>query len=166
MNYLIAELQLAPPWDILYANDIVLIRKTPDEIQQALDMWRAKLEGAGLRISREKTVYMHCGFSGNVSRAPHLQGTPLEVVQQCKYLGSIINDGSIDADISSRISTGWMKWRELTGVLCDNRMPIHIKGKVHKAAVRPAMIYGAECWPLKKQHAEKLHTTEMGWRSK
>ncbi|XP_039287339.1 uncharacterized protein LOC120352006 [Nilaparvata lugens] len=72
MNYLTAELQLAPPWDIIYADDIVLIRKTPDEMQQALDMWRVKLEGAGLRISREKSVYMHCGFSGNVSRAPHL----------------------------------------------------------------------------------------------
>ena len=54
-----------------------------------------------------------------------------------------------------------MKWRELTGVLCDKRMPVHIKGKVYKAAVRPAMLYGAECWPLKKYQEEKLHTAEM-----
>ncbi|XP_063532028.1 uncharacterized protein LOC134742772 [Cydia strobilella] len=54
-----------------------------------------------------------------------------------------------------------MKWKELSGVLCDNRMPVHIKGKVYKAAVRPAMLYGAECWPLKKQQENKLHTAEM-----
>ncbi|XP_039276063.1 uncharacterized protein LOC120349649 [Nilaparvata lugens] len=165
MDYLTREIQHPPPWDILYADDIVLIRKTPEELQQSLDLWRNSLEAAGLRISREKTVYMHCSFGDNDDQAQahiQLQGTPLPIVTQCKYLGSIIShDGSIDADISSRINTGWIKWRELTGVLCDKRMPVPIKGKVYKAAVRPAMLYGSECWPLKKQQEDRLHSAEM-----
>ena len=28
-------------------------------------------------------------------------------------------------------------------------------------AVRPAMLYGSECWAAKKQHEQKLHTNEM-----
>ncbi|XP_061724252.1 uncharacterized protein LOC133530355 [Cydia pomonella] len=60
-----------------------------------------------------------------------------------------------DADVSHRINTGWMKWKDLTGVLCDKRMPVTIKGKVYKAAVLPAIAYGAECWALKKQLEDK-----------
>ena len=54
-----------------------------------------------------------------------------------------------------------MKWRSLSGVLCDRHVPIKLKGKVYKTAVRPAMLYGSECWATKKQHEQKLHTNEM-----
>ncbi|XP_039298001.1 uncharacterized protein LOC120354671 [Nilaparvata lugens] len=40
-------------------------------------------------------------------------------------------------------------------------MPLPIKGKVYKAAVRPAMLYGSECWPLKNQQEDRLHSAEM-----
>ncbi|XP_061704210.1 uncharacterized protein LOC133515655 [Cydia pomonella] len=87
-----------------------------------------------------------------------LQHTPLKKINSFKYFGSVISsDRSIDADIIHRINTGWMKWKELSGVLCDNRMPVHMKGKLYKAAVRPA----TECWPLKKKQEDKLHTAEM-----
>jgi len=35
-------------------------------------------------------------------------------------------------------------WRELSGVLCDQQMPIAVKEKVYKTMVRPVMIYGAQ----------------------
>ncbi|XP_063362869.1 uncharacterized protein LOC134651698 [Cydia amplana] len=163
MNHLTARLQQPPPWTLLYADDIVLISETSHELQEMLEEWRVALESAGLRISRHKTEYMHCNFSGSQNlHAIPLDGTPLNQVNSFKYLGSVIScDGSIDADVSHRINTGWMKWKDLTGVLCDKRMPVTIKGKVYKAAVRPAMVYGAECWPLKKQLEDKLHAAEM-----
>nr|XP_032512124.1 uncharacterized protein LOC116766391 [Danaus plexippus plexippus] len=40
-------------------------------------------------------------------------------------------------------------------------MPIRTKGKVYKTTVRPAMLYGAECWTVKEKHAQKLHMAEM-----
>lgn len=59
------------------------------------------------------------------------------------------------------VFSGWMKWRQLSGVLCDNRMPVRVKGKVYKTAARPALTYGAECWPMKKSHGTRMHTAEM-----
>lgn len=92
----------------------------------------------------------------------HLQNTALKTVESFKYLGSVLeNDGTIDADVTHRKNTGWLRWRELTGVLCDTRMPVRVKGKVYKTAIRPAITYGAECWPLKKQQSDKLHVAEM-----
>ncbi|XP_063623124.1 uncharacterized protein LOC134795222 [Cydia splendana] len=64
-------------------------------------------------------------------------------------------------DVSHRVNVAWLRWRSLSGVLCDRRVPIKTKGKVYKTAVRPAMVYGAECWTIKQAHEQKLHVNEM-----
>ncbi|XP_045446936.1 uncharacterized protein LOC123655143 [Melitaea cinxia] len=135
MNYLTSHLQRAPPWDILYAHDVVIISEDVNNLQQILEKWREALETSGLQISREKIEYMHCNCSGNactrssaaigcVINSKHiicLQNTLLKEVNHFKYLASIISkEGSIDTDVTHRINTGWMKWREMSGVLCDS----------------------------------------------
>ena len=49
---------------------------------------------------------------------------------------------------------------ETTGVMCDRNIPTKLKDKVYKTAIKPAMVYGAECWAVRKKE-RKLHTTEM-----
>ena len=49
----------------------------------------------------------------------------------------------------------------MSGVLCDKRVGIKLKGKVHKTVVRPAMMYGAETWAIKKTQEKKLDVAEM-----
>ena len=70
-------------------------------------------------------------------------------------------DGDIDEDVSHRIKAGWMKWRQASGVLCDKRVPQKLKGKFYRTAIRPAMLYGAECWPTKRRHIQQLSVAEM-----
>ena len=67
-----------------------------------------------------------------------------------RYLGSMLQkDDNIDEDVRHRISAGWLKWRQTSSVLCDRRVPQKLKGKFYRTAFRPAMLYGAECWPKK-----------------
>ena len=33
------------------------------------------------------------------------------------------------------------------GILCNKRVPQKLKGKFYRTTIRPAMLYGAECWP-------------------
>jgi len=47
------------------------------------------------------------------------------------------------------------KWNELSGVLCDQRMPIGVKGKVHRTKVRPVLIYDSEAWTLRRREEER-----------
>ena len=49
----------------------------------------------------------------------------------------------------------------MPGVLCDKRVPPHVKGKTHKMIVQPAMLYGMETVPLTSSHVKKLEVTEM-----
>ena len=38
---------------------------------------------------------------------------------------------------------------------------MRLKAKVYRTVVRPVMIYGSECWTLKKKDERRLETTEM-----
>ena len=166
MNFLTEGIQKSVPWNLLYADDVALISGSAHEIQESLEHWQRSLESNGLRISRAKTEYMVCNFNPNdlstVNKELKLDGETLSRVSKFKYLGSVISeDGTITAEITHRTSSGWNKWRELTGVLCDPKMPVRVKGRVYKTVIRPVLLYGSETWALKKTHEQKLHTTEM-----
>ena len=49
----------------------------------------------------------------------------------------------------------------MSGVLCDKRVPPHVKGKIHKMIVQPAMLYRMETGPVTNSHVKKLEVTEM-----
>jgi hypothetical protein len=70
-------------------------------------------------------------------------------------------DGDIDEDLSHRIKAGWLKWCQAFDVLCDPRVPLKLKGKFYRTAIRPDMLYGAECWPTKRRHVQQLSVAEM-----
>ena len=62
--------------------------------------------------------------------------------------------------MAKRIAAGWNSWRKVSGVLCDRKAPLSVKGKLHKVVVRPAMLYSTE--PLAvTQRMEKLEVAEM-----
>ena len=60
-----------------------------------------------------------------------------------------------------RIQAGWKNWKRISGILCDRRISLRVKGKVYKTVVRPAMMYSAETWAVKKAHEKKLDVAEM-----
>ncbi|XP_070057152.1 uncharacterized protein [Nicotiana tomentosiformis] len=79
-----------------------------------------------------------------------------------KYLGSIIQgDREIDEYVTHHIGVGWIKWRLAFGVLCDKKVPPKLKGKFYRMVVRPTMLYGAEYWPVKIAHVQKMKVAEM-----
>ncbi|AQK67802.1 Retrovirus-related Pol polyprotein LINE-1 [Zea mays] len=106
-----------------------------------------------------RSVMCAMGYEdGDVS----LDGQVVPKKDTFRYLGSMLQkDGDIDEDVSHRIKAGWLKWRQAAGVLCDPRVPHKLKGKFYRTAIRPAMLYGAECWPTKRRHVQQLCVTEM-----
>ena len=87
---------------------------------------------------------------------------PIQTLKVFKYLGSMFAaEGGSETDVNNRVKVAWAKWREVSGVMCDKKIPIKLKDKIYKTIVKPAMIYGSECWAVKKNDTQKLHTTEM-----
>ncbi|VDO26973.1 unnamed protein product [Heligmosomoides polygyrus] len=62
--------------------------------------------------------------------------------------------------VNSRVNAAWSKWCSFTGVLCDRKIPEHLKSRINKAVVRPLTMYGAECWPATKEVETRLSVME------
>jgi hypothetical protein len=100
-----------------------------------------------------KTEYMKCDFSATTQekRDVRLDGQVVPKKDIFRYMGLMLQkDGDIDEDLSHRIKAGWLKCRQDSSVLCDPKVTLKLKDKLYRTAIRPAMFYGAECWPTKK----------------
>ena len=88
-------------------------------MESKLELWRPTLESRGFRLSRNKTEYMECKFSGVQDRGTGeitLDGKIVQGSEMFRYLGSIIQkDGELDGDVAHRIKAGWLKWKSVQG---------------------------------------------------
>ncbi|KAF3654976.1 Tropinone reductase -like protein [Capsicum annuum] len=149
MDVLTRSIQGEVPWCMLFADDVVLIDESRRGVNDKLEVWRQTLETKGFKLSRTKTEYLECKFSDRRQED--------EVVVKLESQGN----GEIDEDASHRIGAGWLKWRLASGIFCDKKVPPKLKGKFYRVVVRPAMLYGAECWPVKNSHVQKLKVAEI-----
>jgi hypothetical protein len=91
---------------------------------------------------------MKCDFSATIQEEGdvRLDGQVIPKKDIFRYLGSMLQkNGDIDEDVSHRIKADWLKWRQASGVLCDPRVTLKLKDKFYRTAIRPTMLYGAEC---------------------
>jgi predicted metal-dependent hydrolase len=87
---------------------------------------------------------MRCQFSGENSNDGDvsLDGRVVFMNDIFRYLRSMLqSDGGINENVSHRIKAGWMKLRQIYGILCDKNVPNKLKGKFYRTAIKPVMIY-------------------------
>ena len=160
MDSLTENIRKQAPWQMMFADDVVLCAREKDELELELEQWREALEKRGIKVSRANTEYM-CLY-GTPLASFDMQSDQLPQVTEFKYLGSTLqSDGGMSAEITKRTPCGWNNWRKMSGVICDKRVPPHVKGKIHNMIVQPAMLYGMETAPVTSSHVKKLEVTEM-----
>ncbi|VDP11736.1 unnamed protein product [Heligmosomoides polygyrus] len=159
MDAITRDLQKPVPWTLLYADDVMLACEDKGELEREVQAWCDRLAMFGLKLNVKKTEYFTTDV--NESGSIKINGTELARTSVFKYLGSAIaSDGSLMVEVNSRVSAAWSKWRSLTGVLCDKKMPERLKSKIYKTVVRPVAMYGAECWPATKETESRLSVME------
>ena len=142
------------PGSIMFADDIVLCGDDETDMTEYSETWRNALDERGMRISRPKTQFMDFNFgqdNGQEREPVKIIGEELQRVHHFMYLGSSVEEtGGMATEITQRMSAAWRNWKRCSGVLCDRRMPVKLKGMVDKTVVRPALLYGAETWATTK----------------
>ena len=218
------------PWEMLYADDLILVGKHEEEMKEKLRKWNECLKDNGLKINEDKTKVMCESFGtaitqviGNVkhpcsvclkgvgvnsirctqciqwvharcSRVKdslkniessficrrckgelcetrqinsqvnglHIDGNEYDIVDKLCYFGDMLSpEGGCEHATLKRIQTGWLKFRELSGLLIGRGMSLKSKGIIYITCVRPAMLYGSETWPTKIEDIRKMQRSEM-----
>lgn len=206
-------------FEILYADDLILMADSMEELQLKFDRWKSVIEKKGLKVNIGKTKVMvsgeggekvisridPCGVCGKRVKAnsvlcigcqkwvhkrcsgvrgalKKVEGMfkcrrcvsgvidmeaqlglndGIERVESFVYLGDKLNaGGGCLSAVMARVRVGWMKFRELSGVLCGRKWSVKMKGRVYKACVRAAMVYGGETWVMRKEEEGMLQRTE------
>ena len=122
---------------MMFADDLVLCAMTREEMEENLGTWIVVFERHGLEINRTKTEYLPIPTNDTDTTVKIVDAEQLTVTS-FKYLGSVFtSEGCSLADVnnSKRIRSGWMKWKEVSGVMCDRKIPVVLKGKVFKTII-------------------------------
>lgn len=160
IDRLTEEVRKEEPWNMMFADDIVLCSENRDEAEDQLERWREALEKRGMKVSRAKTEYL--ALNGRDEDRIRMQGTEVKKVSEFKYLGSTVqSNGECSREVKRRIQAGWNGWRRVTGVICDRKISPKVKGKIYKTVVRPALLYGLETVATTKKQEAELEVAEM-----
>ena len=60
MEALSREFRTGCPWELLYADDLVIIAETQEDLLNKLSTWKLGIESKGLRVNTAKTKVLHC----------------------------------------------------------------------------------------------------------
>ncbi len=138
------EIEEGTPWAMLFADDLVLCDPDREMMELRLERWRECMEKNGLEVSRAKTEHLQTTGDTDPVRMKRYMETEmvnLPTVQSFKYLGSTIDrGGGASKDVDNRVTKAWSKWRELSGVICDKKIPTKLKVLIYQTVIRPTNI--------------------------
>ena len=137
--------------DLDYADDIALLENTIKSAQDLLNRVEKACQDVALFLNAPKTKYMHMNSSTNTSLISS-DGSPIELVQDFKYLGGYTNFGY---DMNTRIGQAWSTLNSLYKVW-KAAIKNETKLKVFKASVETILLYGSESWTLNVARSKKL----------
>ncbi len=83
MDCMTEDIQREAPWDMLFADDVVLCGESREEVEDRLEVWRRAMEDRGMRVSRQKTEYL--GMCTADWGSVQMQGENLKRVDEFKY---------------------------------------------------------------------------------
>ena len=91
IDRLTEDIRKDAPWDMLFADDIVLCRQKHRELEEDLEIWRNALEIRGLKVSRSKTKYLRVGGVDDGEELK-LQREKVKRAKNFKYLLVMMED--------------------------------------------------------------------------
>ncbi|KAK4713035.1 hypothetical protein R3W88_018942 [Solanum pinnatisectum] len=113
---------------MLFTDDIILIDKTRERVNDKLEVSRQTLEAKGFRLNKSKMKYLECKFSVALDEVDVEVEWTIPERESLKYLGYVIQgNGDIDDYVTHRIGKAWMKWRLVSTVFVIREYHINLK---------------------------------------
>src|SRR5574337_514050 len=133
-----------------------------EELKSLLMKVKEESEKAGLKLNIQETKIM---ASGPIT-SWEIDGETVETVSDFILGGSkIIADGNCSHEIKRRLLLGRKVRTNLDSILKSRDITFPTKVHLVKAMVFPVVIYGCECWTVKKAECRRIDAFELWcWR--
>ena len=133
--------------NLRYADDIILMAETQEELKSFLMKVKEESEKAGLKLNIQKTNIM---ISGPIILW-QIDGETMETVTDFILGGSKITaDGDCSHEIKRNLFLGRKAMTHLDRILKSRDITLLTKVCLVKAMVFPVVMYGCESWTVKK----------------
>ena len=149
---------------LLYADDMVLLSPSREELVVMLQVMDKVAASLGLRINASKTEILSIDKDWKKGDVPVQQGPEVVIsegvvkeVSQFKYLGSVlVTDGRLDVELNIRRGKAVGRFKQFEKMWGTKHLSLATKVKCYKAYVLPILLFGSECWSLTKVQSQKL----------
>ena len=148
--------------NLRYADYTTLKAEREKELKSLLMKVKEESEKVGLKLNIQKAKVMTS--SPVTSRQIH--GETVETVTDFIFLGSKITaDGHCSREIKRRLLLRIKTMTNLDSILKNRDITLPKKVCLVKAIVFPVVMYGCECWTIKKAEHQKIDAFELWcWR--
>ena len=136
--------------------------ETEEKVKRLLVKAKEESEKFGLKLSIQKTKIM---ASGPIT-SWQIDGKTVDTVTDFILGGSKITaDGDCSHEIKRYLLLGRKVMTNLDSILKSRDIPLPTKVRLVKAMVFPVVMYGCECWTVKKAEHRKIDAFELWcWR--
>ena len=130
--------------NLRYADDTILMVDSKEELKSLLMKVKEESEKVGLKLNIQKTKIM---ASGPIT-SWQIDG---ETVREFIFLGSKISaDSDCSYEIKRRLLLRRKAMLNLDSILKSRDITLPTKAHLVNAMVFPVVMYGCECWTIKK----------------
>ena len=134
-----------------WADDLVIVSKSPSGLQKCLDNLEKYCYKWGLCVNKTKTQCMTCS-RGHLKNKPvfHFQGEFLENVNKYTYLGILFHcNGKTSEAISDRISKATRCSHLIRGAIkTTGNVSVKLSMSLFDKQIAPILMYGAPVWGI------------------
>ncbi|KAL4085316.1 hypothetical protein QTP88_027175 [Uroleucon formosanum] len=146
---------------VAYADDIVLLAETVDDLKNTTDILLKVGNKIGLKINETKTKYMIISRQNHRSDSLKINEYTFERVGHFKYLGADINDdANSHEEVKRRLITANRCYYGLLPLFKSKLLSRKSKVTLYKVLVRPIALYASSTWATTKSDEKKLEVFE------
>lgn len=143
--------------ELRFADDIVLIGQSAEELGIMLDQLIQETKKVGLRLNAKKCKVMKIN-TGEMRMDLKIDNETIEEVKDMIYLGHRLASTGQEKEISRRISIAWNTFNKY-GYLFRSGVNMEEKKKLWNMCVLPSLVYACETWTLDSKTINRMRVT-------
>ncbi|XDV14816.1 hypothetical protein PO909_014999 [Leuciscus waleckii] len=149
---------------LLFADDVVVLAPSDQDLQHALGCFATECEAAGMRISASKSEAMVLSRK-RVACPLQVGGEFLPQVEEFKYLGVLFtSEGRMEREIDRRIGAASAIMRSMyRSVVVKKELSCKAKLSIYQSIYVPTLTYSHELWVMTERTRSWIQVAKMSF---